>query len=437
MKSLIRGEKIKLADYTNETKLRVEVQIESAFEIDLTCFGLNAQKQLQNDAYMVFYNQMASPAREIIMLTTENGRGVFTIDVKQLPSDIQYVVFAATIDGEGQMGRIQHGAIRVYANNKELAFYTFTGADFENEKAIIIAELYYKSLWRMAAVGGGFDGGLAALLTSFGGEVAEGEVASPTPNARIQLEKRLEKEAPKLLDLSKKALITLEKVGLAEHTAKVALCLDISGSMASLYASGKIQALAERILALSTRFDDDGSIDMFLFGQHAHHVDELTIGNFNDFVKGLIRQYPLEGGTYYAKAMAIIREHYFGRRKAGEIVTEHTPVYVMFVTDGDTFDREATVNHMKQSSYEPIFWQFMAIGETKQGGKNVGFFKNLFASDFTFLEELDDLEGRFIDNADFFAVKDPTAISDEALYDLLMTEYPDWVKEAKIKGLLR
>ncbi len=64
--------------------------------------------------------------------------------------------------------------------------------------------------------------------------------------------------------------------------------------------------------------------------------------------------------------------------------------------------------------------------------------KGRFASggEFEFLEELDNLEGRFVDNANFFAVEDPAAIPDEALYELLMGEYPGWLTLARQGGLL-
>jgi hypothetical protein len=55
---------------------------------------------------------------------------------------------------------------------------------------------------------------------------------------------------------------------------------------------------------------------------------------------------------------------------------------------------------------------------------------------FEFLENLDDLGGRYVDNADFFSVEDPEAIADQELYDLLMTEYPNWLKTARSRGLL-
>jgi hypothetical protein len=50
---------------------------------------------------------------------------------------------------------------------------------------------------------------------------------------------------------------------------------------------------------------------------------------------------------------------------------------------------------------------------------------------------LDNMSDRYIDNADFFSVEDPEVIADQELYDLLMTEYPGWVKLAKTKKLLR
>ena len=103
----------------------------------------------------------------------------------------------------------------------------------------------------------------------------------------------------------------------------------------------------------------------------------------------------------------------------------------MFVTDGDTFDPDKTTKQIVNASYEPIFWQFMAIDESKRG-----LFGKSSSSQFKYLQHLDTLKGRFIDNAGFFSIKNPAVIPDEELYDLLMGEYPQWLKEAKTKGLL-
>lgn len=139
----------------------------------------------------------------------------------------------------------------------------------------------------------------------------ESEKENCKSQVNIALDKKLELEAPHIFNLVKKADISLQKVNLANHKAKVVLCLDISGSMSSLYSSGKIQKFAEKILALGCRFDDNASIDIFLFGAKTHNVGAMTIENFKSFIPNLLKQYPLEGGTYYGKAINMIRKFYF------------------------------------------------------------------------------------------------------------------------------
>jgi stress response protein SCP2 len=275
---------------------------------------------------------------------------------------------------------------------------------------------------------------------------SEGEAAAVNlakQRKLIDMEKRAAQQAPQLLNLTKQAAVSLQKRGLADHTARVALCLDISASMSGLYRSGKIQALLERVLALGLRFDDNEAVDVFLFGANAHEVGELRMNNFQAFLGSVLQQHPLEGGTYYGKAMQMIRHNYWG--SAGprhQPVRDNQPVYVMFVTDGATFDESVTIEQLKFSAFEPIFWQFMAIGDSPQAvdanrsGKKKGFLKRLMQSDFTFLENLDNMPGRFLDNANFFAVTDPANIPDEQLFDLMMAEYPGWLQLARQAGLL-
>jgi hypothetical protein len=105
----------------------------------------------------------------------------------------------------------------------------------------------------------------------------------------------------------------------------------------------------------------------------------------------------------------------------------------MFVTDGGTSDKALTERHLRESSHEPIFWQFMGIGK---GRKSKSRLLQAFSdSSFPFLEKLDDLEGRLIDNASFFSVERPDEHPDDALFDLLMEEYPEWVKRARRHGM--
>ena len=47
------------------------------------------------------------------------------------------------------------------------------------------------------------------------------------------------------------------------------------------------------------------------------------------------------------------------------------------------------------------------------------------------------MEGRRVDNAGFFAIDDYNAVSDEALYDRLLKEFPSWLAEVRRLGILR
>jgi len=60
----------------------------------------------------------------------------------------------------------------------------------------------------------------------------------------IELQKRI-------VDLSKKAAFAANKHGIEGQLAQVALVLDISASMNTLYKSGVIQRVIERILGLA------------------------------------------------------------------------------------------------------------------------------------------------------------------------------------------
>jgi hypothetical protein len=94
------------------------------------------------------------------------------------------------------------------------------------------------------------------------------------------------------------------------------------------------------------------------------------------------------------------------------------PAFIVFINDGGC--KRTIKKPVVSSSDKPIFWQFVGVGN----------------SNFEVLENLDTMEGRFIDNANFFHVQDIDAITDEQLYDRLLNEFPDWIREAIEKRVL-
>lgn len=204
MTDYARGQKGKLADMQCTGSFPVVLALSTqGMEVDISCFGLDANGQLSDDRYMVFFNQKSCPGGGIVLELQSNG-ATFTIDVSRLPDSIQKLVFTAAISGDGTMRKLGSSTMRL-GNT----CFAFSGTDFQEEKAVIVGEIYQRDgLWRYGAVGQGFNGGLAALLKHFGGieaiDSSEPVPAVPTPKkislSKITLEKRGDK-------------ISLEKTG--------------------------------------------------------------------------------------------------------------------------------------------------------------------------------------------------------------------------------
>ncbi len=199
---LTRGQKSKLADLGCVGAFPLSVSIAApTMEVDIACFGLDANDKLSDDRYMVFFNQKASP-NDAITLELATGCASFKLDLSKLPTSIHKLVFTAAINGAGVMRNIGASEMRLGD-----AVFTFSGRDFQEEKAIMVGELYQRDgLWRVGAVGQGFNGGLSALLKHFGGTEVEAEPSSsvPAPNSTTA------QEPTKKVSLSK---VTLAKRG--------------------------------------------------------------------------------------------------------------------------------------------------------------------------------------------------------------------------------
>ncbi|MFD7430006.1 TerD family protein [Streptomyces sp. NPDC059818] len=182
-----RGHKAKISDLTPGTDLYVGVQIAGpGLTFDISCFGLDANEQLSDDRYFIFFNQPKSPEESIQLLGAQAGdTESFRVTLDRIPASIHKLSFTATLDGPGQMAQVGPGYIRIVAGGEEVVRYAFTGSEFTTERAVMLGDFYLKDVWRFAAVGQGFDGGLDALLKNFGGEVAEEEPAAPQPQSAV------------------------------------------------------------------------------------------------------------------------------------------------------------------------------------------------------------------------------------------------------------
>ncbi|MBQ7629437.1 MAG: VWA domain-containing protein [Selenomonadaceae bacterium] len=404
------------------TSIKVTLKIDGAATYDFSCFGVDGANKLSDDRYMIFYNQTQSPRGEIRYNELSNGAEFF-VDLETLPSTIQKLVFTASIDGAGTMGEISAHNLTIEQDGGENFTAQFGGNDFHSEKAITSVEIYRKNGWRFQVVARGFDGGLDKLLEFYGGEQVKEEEVKPAPKPKkISLEKKIQEGAPKLISLVKPLKVELEKRNLQETVAKVALVMDISGSMYDSYRKGAVQEIVNKILPIAVQFDDDGELDFWYYGSRFERRPSVNMGNYQNAVpsnwENLMSK--LGGGTDALRVMNDVIDEY----KNSDL-----PAYVIFITDGaisgDTQDA------VIRSSKMPIFWQFVGIGNSSSG-----FFGKLFGG-YGMLEKLDSLSGRYVDNTNFFALDDFNKVEHSELYSRLLNEFPNWLKAAKAKLIIK
>ncbi|AAZ36085.1 VWA domain-containing protein [Pseudomonas savastanoi pv. phaseolicola] len=411
---ITQGQRVPLSSLIQGSDLTLSIAIKSAQVIDYVCFGVDANGKLSDDRYMVFFNQPSSPCNSVKQV---NG-GSFQLSLAGLPALIERLVFTASIDGAGTMSEIQASHFSIQSQGREVARGEFSGATFTAEKAIMVADIYRKNgEWRIASNLQGYNAGLDALVVHFGGEVADAPAPAPAAPPRISLEKKIADAAPQLISLAKKAQVSLEKARLTDTKARVGLVLDASGSMNPQYTRGHVQEVVDRLIPLAVHFDDDGALDCWAFGAKPQQLNAVTLSNFQNFIRtdhGGWKDWELGARINdEPKAMRMVIDYY---KKSGD----KTPIYILFISDGGVHqDREIT-RLMTEAAKLPIFWQFVGLG-----GRGYGI-----------LEKLDDMGGRVVDNCNFFALDRLDEIPEEKLYDLLMEEFPDWLKAAKGAGIL-
>ncbi|MBJ7472587.1 MAG: VWA domain-containing protein [Solirubrobacteraceae bacterium] len=368
---------------------------------------------------------------------------VVTVDLAALPAAVETVLIVAQADGTPT----------VQGNAVVEATITVAGAPAASVRldslpavaTLQVAELYRRGgEWKVRALGDGYAEGLAKLLTVHGVDVtddggaasdpagqpaASSGAAAPTPAAPptsaappvnlekqrlIDLRKKVQDSAPPSLVKSfDSAVVSLEKQGLVGERAEVVLMLDVSGSSRPLFKNGTYQALVERCLAAGLLFDDNGEIETYLFDSAVHEAETVTLANREGWTDRAITTKGIFRGTRYAKPLEVLADKLVRGAK--------TPTFVYFVTDGGNQDRRETAEIVKRMAGLPAFLKFIAVGRE---------------DDFPFLVRLDDLTGREVDNADFFAVADPRTVDENAFFELVMQEFRGWLVEARRLGIL-
>lgn len=179
MMAFCRGQKVALTNLgigeaLPVVLLTVQMEFVGGTSVDVCCFGLDGEGKLSDERNFVFYNQPNSPCGGIVATGASTGlQQTFVIDFSKLSASVRRLVFSATVDGGAAMNQISRGKVSMLYAGARIAEFELNANDLSTEKALMLAELYWKDSWRFAATGQGFAEGLSGLLRHFGGVVAD------------------------------------------------------------------------------------------------------------------------------------------------------------------------------------------------------------------------------------------------------------------------
>ncbi|UHA73479.1 VWA domain-containing protein [Paenibacillus sp. 481] len=408
-------------------------------ELDVSCFIVGTNGKVASDDYFVFYNQPSDPHGHVKLRTVDARSSTFTIQLDKLSSVVAKCVFAATLDGPGTFADVSGCTVTVRVGGQTVVYDI---KEATRETSLVFVELYrHQSLFKLRAVGRGFNGGLKPLAEAHGVVVADdgdaGQIAHPAatvastptkisvassqPATASQSASGSKLHLSKIDLLKKEVQISLAKKGIGSQKARVAVVFDASGSMYHLYNQGTIQRAFERVLAVAASMDDDGEMDVWFFGDNSARTPSVKAAQF----EGYVDRYYCSDEDFQDKlgfennepeAMRDIIHKY-----TVESPNDRLPVFIVFFSDGGVYFSDQIAKLLVQSSRHNLFWQFVGLGN----------------SDYGILEEFDNLPGRIVDNCNFFALDDLDRVSDQVLYDRLFNEFPSWLRAARSKGILR
>lgn len=239
------------------------------------------------------------------------------------------------------------------------------------------------------------------------------------------------------VDLAKKADkagISLSKRGLSGIRAQALLYIDHSVSMEwsgrEYFTNGTVQAIVERALGFALQVDVDGVIPVHAFDNRLW--PEVKVGleedpgnevhDYRGIVNRKIWHRAEMGGTKYAVVLNDVK------RQAMET---DAPLLVIIVTDGEPNDDDVATRLIRELAGYPVFIKFLAVEEVQ------------------YLDDLDNLTNRLVDNVDakfFNGQRDPDTgvvwpriqeITDLQFADAMADEWDKWFTAATNAGILR
>ncbi|MGK2882979.1 MAG: TerD family protein, partial [Mycobacterium sp.] len=157
----------------------VVVSVRLAAAADLSALLVTEAGKVRTDADFVFYNQPQGPG--VRLAPGAAGQpGSLTVSLNQIPAEIAQVRAVITLDNASStFGQSSPPSAHV-SDASGNALYDYVIDGLSSESIVIALELYRRQgAWKVRAVGQGYAGGFAALVTDHGVSVDD----APAPAA--------------------------------------------------------------------------------------------------------------------------------------------------------------------------------------------------------------------------------------------------------------
>ncbi|MFB8277286.1 vWA domain-containing protein [Nocardia colli] len=409
---------------------RVVVSVRSAAAVDVSALLVTAAGTVRSDADFVFFNQPEAPG---VVLRS----GVLEVSFAEVPADIAQLRAVVTLDDPGAtFGRFA-APVATVADASGNALYEYRIEGLGSESVVIALELYRRGAeWKVRAVGQGYAGGFADLVTDHGvrvddtpesSEPAAPQPVSTPPGSDLQVrtvpgEAALSFEKREKLDLRKRAvakvLISKDAFGIR---ARVVLVIDKTGSMLKQYRNQVVHRVVQRMVPVATQLDDNGALEAYLYALSFAKLPDITVERSDEWAQTFLHLSGTHAGIDYTRIGGRNDELPIMRDIMASLRPGDGPTLILFFTDGGFANKREIAALMREASHLPAFWQFIGLGRANYG----------------LLRSLDEMTDRIVDNAGFFALDDIDRVDDGELYARLLGEFPDWLRAAKAAGVLR
>ncbi|MGW0638753.1 vWA domain-containing protein [Nocardia salmonicida] len=391
----------------------VVLSVRGGVAADLSALLVTEAGKVRSDADFVFFNQPQAPGVRL------HGAGL-EISLGEVPGEIAQIRAVITVAAQGETFGTAASPVASVADRAGNVLHEYVIDGLDRESVVIALELYRRGeQWKVRAVGQGYAGGFADLVTDHGVSVDDEPEVVAAPEVRtVPGEAALSFDKRQTLDMRKRevAKVLIDKSAFGAR-ARVVLVIDKTGSMQKMYRGGTVHRVVERMIPVATQLDDDGTLEAYLYALTYAKLPDITVADGERWAQTYLHLTGTHEGIDY-DAMGGRNDELPIMRAIIETLTE--PTLVLFFTDGGFAKKREIAALMREAAHLPAFWQFIGLGK----------------ANFGVLRTLDELDGRVVDNAGFFALDDIDQVDDAELYRRLLGEFPDWLRAARTAGIV-